>query len=191
MDFYTHGGNIYDCRLDSKTPILDFSANINPLGLPDQVKQAVINSLSVCAHYPDPYCRELTAALSDHYHINREHIICGNGAADLITRFALAQKPKNALLLAPTFSEYEHALNLVDCHITYLNLQAETDFSLTTELFYAEMLSALTADLDVLFLCNPNNPTSDTNRLIERNIEYLQTTWYHFIFRRMLSTVCN
>ncbi|MFR1214081.1 MAG: hypothetical protein ACLSCV_04385 [Acutalibacteraceae bacterium] len=65
MDFYTHGGNIYDCRLDSKTPILDFSANINPLGLPDQVKQAVINSLSVCAHYPDPYCRELTAALSD------------------------------------------------------------------------------------------------------------------------------
>ena len=159
MDFYTHGGNIYDCLLDTKTPILDFSANINPMGLPEQIKQAVINSLTVCAHYPDPYCRELTAALSDHYHINREHIICGNGAADLITRFALAQKPKNALLLAPTFSEYEHALTLVDCTITYLNLQAETDFSLTTELFYEEMLSALTPNLDVLFLCNPNNPT--------------------------------
>ena len=159
MDFYTHGGDIYDCKLDTKTPILDFSANINPLGLPERVKQAVTNSLDVCAHYPDPYCRKLTATLSDHYHINREHVICGNGAADLITRFALAQKPKNALLLAPTFSEYEHALNLVDCTITYLNLQAETDFSLTTELFYAEMLSTLTPNLDVLFLCNPNNPT--------------------------------
>ena len=104
MDFYTHGGDIYDCNLDTKTPILDFSANINPLGLPERVKQAVTNSLDVCAHYPDPYCRKLTAALSDHYHINREHVICGNGAADLITRFTLAQKPKNALLLAPTFS---------------------------------------------------------------------------------------
>ena len=159
MDFYTHGGDIYDCNLDTKTPILDFSANINPLGLPEQVKQAVINSLDVCAHYPDPYCRELTAALSNHYHICQEHIICGNGAADLITRFALAQKPKNALLLAPTFSEYEHALTLVDCHITYLTLQAETDFSLTTEMFSEEILSALTPNLDVLFLCNPNNPT--------------------------------
>ena len=154
MDFYTHGGNIYDCLLDTKTPILDFSANINPLGLPEQIKQAVINSLTVCAHYPDPYCRELIAALSDHYHINREHIICGNGAADLITRFALAQKPKSALLLAPTFSEYEHALTLVDCHISYLALQAETDFSLTTEI-----LPALAPNLDVLFLCNPNTPT--------------------------------
>ena len=159
MDFYTHGGDIYDCNLDTKTPILDFSANINPLGLPEQVKQAVTNSLDVCAHYPDPYCRELTAALSNHYDICREHIICGNGAADLITRFTLAQKPKHALLLAPTFSGYEHALNLVDCHMTYLNLQAETDFSLTTELFYSEMLSTLTPNLDVLFLCNPNNPT--------------------------------
>ena len=54
MDFYTHGGDIYDCNLDTKTPILDFSANINPLGLPEQVKQAVTNSLDVCAHYPDP-----------------------------------------------------------------------------------------------------------------------------------------
>ena len=103
MDFYTHGGNIYDCNLGTQMPILDFSANINPLGLPEQVKQAVINSLDVCVHYPDPYCRELTTALSNHYHICQDHIICGNGAADLITRFALAQKPKQALLLAPTF----------------------------------------------------------------------------------------
>ena len=52
MDFYTHGGNIYDCNLGTQMPILDFSANINPLGLPEQVKQAVINSLDVCVHYP-------------------------------------------------------------------------------------------------------------------------------------------
>lgn len=154
MNFYTHGGDIYACPLDTKTPILDFSANINPLGLPPQVKQAVIQSLDVCAHYPDPYCRELTAALSNHYHICKEHIICGNGAADLITRFTLAQKPKNALLLAPTFSEYEHALNLVNSHITYMTLQAKTDFSVTEEI-----LSKLTPNVDVLFLCNPNNPT--------------------------------
>ena len=170
MDFYTHGGNISVCILGNQMPILDFTAIINPLGLPEQVKQAVINSLDVCVHYPDPYCRELTTALSNHYHICQDHIICGNGAADLITRFALAQKPKQALLLAPTFSEYEHALNLVDCHITYLNLQAGTDFSLTTELFYEEMLSTLTPNPDVLFLCNPNNPTGQvipTNLLKE------------------------
>lgn len=88
MDFYTHGGNIYDCNLGTQMPILDFSANINPLGLPEQVKQAVINSLDVCVHYPDPYCRELTTAfikslpyLPRSYHMRQwrgrlNHTIC-------------------------------------------------------------------------------------------------------------------
>ena len=58
MDFYTHGGNIYDCNLGTQMPILDFSANINPLGLPEQVKQAVINSLAVSYTHLDVYKRQ-------------------------------------------------------------------------------------------------------------------------------------
>lgn len=146
---YVHGGDIYTHK-----NILDFSTNINPLGIPESVRNAAISGILQSHHYPDSRCYDLRRALSLHEQLPLNSIICGNGAADLIFSLCLYVKPKKALLLAPTFAEYEQALTTIQCDINYFNLNKEHDFLLTKG-----YLNYLTPDLDMIFLCNPNNPT--------------------------------
>lgn len=154
-----HGGDIYSARerlsrLENPPKILDFSANINPLGLPDGVKQAIRDSVDTFDIYPDPLCRELVSGLSSHEGVPKEWILCGNGAADLIYRTVYAVRPKKAMVLAPTFAEYEEALNAVCCEVVHYELHEKDGFQIREGL-----LDALDEELDMLFLCNPNNPT--------------------------------
>ena len=152
---YVHGGDIYSLKeLHGKTEILDFSVNINPLGLPEGVRQAVSEALAGCEKYPDPFCRELTAALADYEKTDGNYILCGNGASDIIFRLALALKPKKALLCAPTFADYEKALKTVGCQIEYFYLSEAEEFSVGPEFF-----QRLNQEIDIVYLCNPNNPT--------------------------------
>lgn len=145
----THGGN-----LDPKQDLLDFSANINPLGMPDAVRSAIIETAPDCAHYPDPYCTALTGKLSDHELIPASQIVCGNGAADLIFRTAYAFRPRRALIPVPTFSEYACALRETGCEIREYTLSEANDYRLDNA-----FLSALSDEIDIVFLCTPNNPT--------------------------------
>jgi len=154
-----HGGDIYSARerlrKNGNSPeILDFSANINPLGLPEGVRQAIRDSADTFDIYPDPLCRELVSGLSRHEGAPAEWILCGNGAADVIYRTVYAVKPKKAMVLAPTFAEYEEALRAVSCRVVRYELRGENGFQ-TGE----GLPDALDEDLDMLFLCNPNNPT--------------------------------
>ncbi|MDO4542187.1 MAG: pyridoxal phosphate-dependent class II aminotransferase [Bacillota bacterium] len=146
---HKHGGDVYTYK-----NVTDFSANINPLGTPQRIIDAVTAGAKLAAQYPDVQCRELRAALSSFEDIPRENIICGNGAADLIFSIVLASKPRKALMLAPTFYEYEQALRAVDCRIDYHILREEDDFKLG-----ADYLDKLDNSLDIIFICNPNNPT--------------------------------
>lgn len=146
---HKHGGDIY------RNPnIIDFSANLSPLGMPASVIEAAIQGVKHSNCYPDVECQALKEAIRKAEHVCEDHIICGNGAADLIFALCLAQKPKKALLPAPTFAEYEQALLTVDCDIQYFMLQEEKDFVLQED-----FLEALTDEIDLVFLCNPNNPT--------------------------------
>lgn len=154
-----HGGDIYSAKerfaaMDRPHAILDFSANINPLGLPDGVKNMIRESIDNFDVYPDPLCRELVSELSAHEGVPAEWILCGNGAADIIYRTVSAIKPKKAMVLAPTFAEYEEALNTVSCEVIRFKLYENNDYQLQED-----FLDALTEDMDMLFLCNPNNPT--------------------------------
>jgi threonine-phosphate decarboxylase len=154
-----HGGDIYSAReklgtLSDFPEILDFSANINPLGLPEGVRRALVDSVKDFDVYPDPLCRELVRTLASHEGISGEWILCGNGAADLIFRTVYAVKPKKAMVLAPTFAEYEEALHAAGCRVIRFPLQEKNGFR-TGE----DFLDALHERPDILFLCNPNNPT--------------------------------
>lgn len=150
-----HGGDIYSKRdmLQSKK-LIDFSANINPLGMPKAVKKAIVDNIDTFSAYPDPLCRELIEEISKHKKIPAEYIICGNGAADIIYRIAGAIKPENTLVMAPTFSEYEEAVNTVNSNIRYHYLLEQDEFKLDQSIF-----DSITPDINVMFLCNPNNPT--------------------------------
>lgn len=154
MDNLIHGGDIYSKRKNNTELILDFSANINPLGLPDSVKSAIIDNIDNYSNYPDPLCRELRQALASYENTKDSNIICGNGAADIIFKIALGLKPKKALIIAPTFAEYEQAINLVGGEINYYDLSEEKNFCIEKDI-----LNYITLDLDIMFICNPNNPT--------------------------------
>lgn len=154
-----HGGDVAGYEAEYGAKPLDFSANINPLGLPQGVRQAVIGALDSADAYPDPLCRKLRQAIARQEGLPMEQILCGNGAADLIFRLVLALRPKKALVTAPTFAEYEQALALVGCQVQRHMLLEKDDFQLMDR-----FLQQLHPGLDLVFLCNPNNPTGQVIR---------------------------
>ncbi|WP_242656424.1 threonine-phosphate decarboxylase CobD [Ruminiclostridium hungatei] len=150
-----HGGDIYSkYDIGHNRRLIDFSANINPLGLPEGVKKAIFENIGQFSNYPDPVCRELAEKIALHENVPQDYIICGNGAADIIYRIAGALKPGNTLVTAPSFSEYEEAVRLEGGGIKYHYLSEARNF-----LVGRDILKALTPDIRLVFLCNPNNPT--------------------------------
>ena len=160
-----HGGDWAGYRAEFGCDALDFSANVSPLGLPAGVAAAITNALPTADRYPDPLCRELRAALAGAEGVPADWILCGNGAADLIFRLALALRPRRALLPAPTFAEYEAALQTVGCAVQRVFLREENEFAVTEE-----FIDAVTPETDIVFLCQPNNPTGQVTppALVER-----------------------
>ena len=145
-----HGGEVY-----SRAVEIDFSANINPLGTPGAVREAVEASLSMLSQYPDPYCRALVGAIAEFEGVPAERVLCGNGAAELIFSLCAALRPRRALLPVPSFSEYRSALETVECETEFYHLAQAEDFALTER--FLPVLENF--DGELLMLCNPNNPT--------------------------------
>ena len=156
---HIHGGDVYHHQ-----GCVDFSANCNPLGTPDKVRQAVADSLDELVNYPQVGYESLKKAIAQYEQVNKEQVICGNGAAELIYTQILALRPRQALVLAPTFAEYEQALENLGCRVDYYGLKRECSFQPQSDFF-----DRLTPQVDVVFLCNPNNPTG---LLLER--EFLE-----------------
>jgi threonine-phosphate decarboxylase len=151
-----HGGDIY--RFISSGGIrLDFSVNTNPLGIPETVLEALKKQAADFARYPDPYCRTLRTALALHECISEEDILCGAGASDLIYRLCLSLHPRRVLISAPTFSDYGLASQCAGAEVAVYRLSEQNNFRLS-----ADFLEKITQDhspIDMVFLCNPNNPT--------------------------------
>ena len=145
-----HGGDIYGGGVT-----LDFSANTNPFGTPEGVIRAVQAALPEMHRYPDPYCRSLVDAIANFEDVDKNFILCGSGAAELIYAYCAAVHPKTALELAPTFSEYALGLNRVGCSVKHYYLTPDNDFRLDEHFLYH--LEDTTPE--AVFLCNPNNPT--------------------------------
>lgn len=152
-----HGGNIY--KYDHK--VYDFSANLNPQGMPTAAKKALIESIDQYESYPDPDCRELKSIISRFHGVSEDRICCGNGAADIIFRIAMAFRPGSALIVAPAFSEYAEALELAGCLVEYLEMKEEDGFHVPQD------ISDRVAGYDMVFICNPSNPTGI---VVDRNV---------------------
>ena len=152
-----HGGDIYSEEIQNQMTkegrkFLDFSANINPLGMPLGVRRAITEALDKAEHYPDPECRKLKKALAEYHGTAIDTLICGNGGADLIYRLVYAVNPGHALLTAPTFLEYEEALKQVGTKVHLYEMPA--DYRVRDDI-----KKQMTEEIDIMFLCNPNNPT--------------------------------
>lgn len=162
-----HGGNVLETALTlgvSPHDIIDFSSNINPLGMPESLKHAIIEQMSVAEKYPDVEYRKLHAALAQHHGCPQSWVMAGNGETELIFALINQLNPAKALLLTPGFAEYRRALTRINCDIVDYALDEDDGFQPD-----ARILDALTPDLDCLFLCTPNNPTGllpDKNLLL-------------------------
>ena len=152
---YEHGGNIYGQKIES-----DFSVSINPLGCPDIVKNAFYKTLDEITLYPEITQDSVRKSLADLYNVTPDNIVCGNGASELLMAAVHMVNPKQALLTAPSFYGYEHALKSIqNCDIRTYELKQENGF-----LLGEDILEYLTEDTDLFFVTDPNNPTG---RLID------------------------
>lgn len=152
-----HGGNTREAATLmglTADQLLDFSANINPLGMPDTLKQAIVAQLSCAERYPDVDYQQLHQALAAHHGVPAAWCLAGNGETESIFTLVHGLKPKRAMVVAPGFAEYRRALETIDCEIATFALREADGWQLTSRL-----LDALTPELDCLFLCTPNNPT--------------------------------
>ena len=157
MEELTHGGDWAGYEQQYGKAPLDYSSNVSPLGLPEGVRRAVIRSLRDAERYPDPLCRQLRRAIADMEGVDPLWCLCGGGSADLIYRAVLARRPQRALVTAPAFAEYEAALALVSCRTERYMLRKEEGF-----LLREDFLETITPGVDMVFLCEPNNPTGRT-----------------------------
>lgn len=148
-----HGGDIYTYK-----GLLDFSANINPFGIPAKVKNAAVEAIDSCTAYPDPYCRALRKKLSEYEGVREDWILCGNGAAELIFSFVYSlPKDKPALIVSPTFCEYQNALSAAGIPVEHFMLEEKNGFILDSSITKIDF-----SKYSALFLCTPNNPTGIT-----------------------------
>lgn len=161
---FTHGGDIYNNDVE-----LDFSVNINPMGMPKKAREALILGVDEDSSYPDINCLRLALAVSERENVSRERILFGNGASELIMAAVRAVKPDICIMAAPTFSGYERAARACGARTAFYELDEKKDFA------YDEGICRRIEDIAggckncgsdgearfgrlMVFLCSPNNP---------------------------------
>lgn len=160
-----HGADIYTASETSgykEDDIIDFSSNINPLGIPKTVALAAVSSIKYTDRYPDIMSRKLIDAISLYENVPKEFIFVSNGAAEAIYRISACLKPETGLITAPSFSEYEKSMKLFGTDISYYCMKEENSFKTTDDI-----LNCINEKTDLVFICNPNNPTG---QLTEKSI---------------------
>jgi len=154
-----HGGEILDAAGKSgfkREEILDFSSSVNPLGPSKKALKAAKNSFKEIPAYPDSNSNELRQAIADHFDgLSKNNVIVGNGSTELMYLFAetFMKKGDTAVIPAPTFGEYESAVRKTGETPKFVKL--DKNFNVEADVFAREMAGA-----KIVFLCNPNNPTS-------------------------------
>lgn len=164
-----HGGNIREAAEKyglSSESILDFSANINPLGLPPNIKKIIASNIDSLLHYPDTECKILKEELADFLDLEPSNLLIGNGSIELIYLVPKALSPRCVLIPIPTFSEYEFSARRSKSKAMFVRAKGEENFQIKIEWFIKFL-----PKVDLVFLCNPNNPTG--NLISKDEIIYL------------------
>jgi threonine-phosphate decarboxylase len=145
-----------------KETIVSFAGNVNPLGVPPRLRETLIDHINVITTYPDREYTSLRESIATYVHSDTGNIIVGNGSTELISLFIQIKQPKKALIVGPTYSEYEREVALGGGRAYYIRLKESDFYKLNIEIMEDELKD----DVDLLVLCNPNNPTSS---LVNRN----------------------
>lgn len=143
-----------------KEEIVSFSANVNPLGVSPLLRSALSEKIDAITTYPDREYTSLRKCIAAYCGTEYENVIVGNGSTELISLFIQIEHPKKALVIGPTYSEYEREIALGGGTTLYYPLKESDNFKLNVE----DFLTHLNESIDLLVICNPNNPTSSSIR---------------------------
>ncbi|WP_335869896.1 threonine-phosphate decarboxylase CobD [Bacillus sp. 2205SS5-2] len=158
MNWPEHGGQPAQMKklfhLKKEVEVYDFSANLNPIGPPKWLKEEMEKQWQKLMCYPDPHYSSSRATLARIEDVDEDEILLTNGGAEAIFLVAKYFEGKRAGIVHPVFSEYERACRHYHLDVTDVLVSAEDDFQLPVN-----KIVELMSDIDVLFLCRPNNPT--------------------------------
>ncbi len=166
----THGGNVRLLAQAAGRPekgIVDFSANLNPLGPPEWLGPLIQSHIGALAYYPDPDCCVLLEAVSNHYGVAPDEIIVGNGSSEILYLIPRAYG-RRGLIPVPSYTDYARACVAADKPVTLFPLEEATGF-----LLEPNALDSVLEGEDLVFIGQPNNPTGaicppDTIRQLAR-----------------------
>lgn len=197
-----HGGNLKEISRRKQVnykELVDFSANINPLGTPTELKNIIKNNLDSVSVYPDYTYDGLKEVFSKYFKCNKEQIIVGNGAIDIFESLARAL-PKEAILITPTFSEYRKILQKSNADIKEYKLEEKEQFRFSTNDFLTWFdgikFSNLRAHGDYnksVYFCNPNNPTGNyvtLDNILVIAKELLKRKTYFIVDESFIDFIC-
>ena len=131
--------------------VIDFSVNLNPYGPPEFVHEVIKGAIDAIKLYPDTECSELRARISQKFGCDTGEVLVGAGVSELIQLVTLAFMKNRVLIPQHTYGEYAVAAKMMGAKIKRIEMP---DLRINPELIMAEMKPN-----DVVFLCNPNNPT--------------------------------
>ena len=149
--------------------IVKFGANVNPLGLSENVKKQLASHLDILSSYPDRDYTTLRNTISEYCNVPAEFILPGNGSSELIALLIQERNPKHTLILGPTYSEYSRELSFSGSTQEYYHLREKDNFVLNVD----DLCHTLEGKYDFLIICNPNNPTSSA--ITKENLRKLLT----------------
>ncbi len=171
-----HGGEILDAADKSgfkREEILDFSSSVNPLGPSKRALEAAKSGFKEIPAYPDSNSNALRQAIAGHFSgLTKNNVICSNGSTELMYLFSdtFMRCGEKAVIPAPTFGEYGNAIRRTGELPKFVKLNK--DFNVDAAPMEREMRGA-----KMVFLCNPNNPTSllipkqTLTRLLDKALE--------------------
>jgi len=168
-----HGGNKQQLadrigrRLEE---IIDMSSNLNPLGPPERIHTFIRENIHLIHALPEPDAAGMSKGFADYRGIDPGCVMAGNGTTFFIYTLPLALGAKKALILGPAYADYEDACAAHHVKTRHCLTRAANNFVPDPD-----QLSAQAQHADLVFICNPNNPTGtlidkeDLEALIRRH----------------------
>ncbi len=154
---FRHGGDLWGIAKSAgmkREDIIDFSANVNPLGAPKWLRSVISSNLSRITDYPDPFCAPLIEKIAAKHNISSDEILIGNGSTELLYLLPRAVKADRALVAVPAYVDYEQAAESAKLPVETIVMSSASDFALNIA-----TLSSRLRGGELVFIGSPNNPT--------------------------------
>lgn len=152
-----HGGNVRSLAAELGCPtedIIDMSSNLNPFGPAPGLLDHLQDRLRDIFALPEMNASGMVQDFADFYDLDPARIQAGNGTTQLIDAIPQALTARKALILAPSYSEYARACRMHNLKPGFFTASAQDSFQVDMELFARSV-----SGYDLVFCCNPNNPT--------------------------------